>query len=82
MASAAGSNDKHKIEVRASGMSIHFKQQGSPAIIVTFTRVEEDTYKLTFEELLKNKSGEVTGRNDLLYRNTDPRYSPLYHVNV
>jgi len=80
MAAAAGRDDKHKIEVRTSGMSIHFKQQGSPAIIVTFTRVEEGTYKLTFEELLKNKGGEVTGRNDLLYRNTDPADSgPVYH---
>jgi hypothetical protein len=79
MATAAGRDDKHKIEVKASGMRIHFKGPGVVETAITFTRVEEDTYKLTFEELLKNQRDEVTGRNDLLFRHTDPSYSgPIY----
>jgi hypothetical protein len=81
MAAAGGHEDKkYEFRVRPSGMSIEFKTpEGTTAgitIITTFTRVEEDAYKITFHELLHVRGEPV--RHDLLYRHThqaNPGYS-------
>jgi hypothetical protein len=83
MAAAGGHDKKYEFRVRPGGMSLHFQTpEGTPAgttIITTFTRVEEDAYKITFHELLHVRGEPV--RHDLLYRQTD-RSIPGYFGSI